>query len=86
VASQTLLDCWDGAVEIAARDFVVKVDGALARRLRPPARPHDAWRRRRRLVVTRHPHLRTQAGWRITHEHDSVPFHMDGSFRATVDL
>lgn len=24
--------------------------------------------------------------WRITHEHDSTPFHMDGSFRAAVDL
>jgi ketosteroid isomerase-like protein len=24
--------------------------------------------------------------WRIVHEHQSVPFHMDGSFRAAVDL
>jgi uncharacterized protein (TIGR02246 family) len=24
--------------------------------------------------------------WRITHEHSSVPFHMDGSYKAAVDL
>ena len=24
--------------------------------------------------------------WRITHEHESVPFEMDGSFRASIDL
>lgn len=29
---------------------------------------------------------RQQDGWRIVHRHDSVPFHMDGSFRAAVDL
>lgn len=25
-------------------------------------------------------------GWKIAHAHTSVPFHMDGSFRAAVDL
>jgi len=29
---------------------------------------------------------RTAAGWRITHEHDSTPFYMDGSGRAATDL
>jgi ketosteroid isomerase-like protein len=24
--------------------------------------------------------------WRVTHVHSSVPFHMDGSFRAAIDL
>ncbi len=24
--------------------------------------------------------------WKVTHEHASVPFHMDGSFKAAVDL
>jgi ketosteroid isomerase-like protein len=24
--------------------------------------------------------------WKITHEHESVPFYMDGSFKAAVDL
>ncbi len=31
--------------------------------------------------------LRTIDGrWRISHEHESTPFHMDGSFRAAVEL
>ena len=31
--------------------------------------------------------LRRIAGsWRIVHQHDSTPFHMDGSFRAATDL
>ena len=29
---------------------------------------------------------RTGAGWSIVHEHQSVPFYMDGSMRAAVDL
>ena len=26
------------------------------------------------------------AGWKMVHEHESVPFYMDGSYRAAVDL
>lgn len=29
---------------------------------------------------------RIDGAWRITHEHNSTPFYMDGSFRAAVDL
>ncbi|WP_026869279.1 YybH family protein [Inquilinus limosus] len=29
---------------------------------------------------------RTAEGWTIVHEHESVPFYMDGSLRAAVDL
>lgn len=29
---------------------------------------------------------RSRNGWKIVHEHGSVPFYMDGSFRAAVDL
>lgn len=29
---------------------------------------------------------RLEAGWKIVHEHNSVPFYMDGSLRAAVDL
>jgi PhnB protein len=24
--------------------------------------------------------------WKVTHEHSSVPFYMDGSYKAAVDL
>ncbi len=31
--------------------------------------------------------LRAEAGtWKVVHHHESVPFHMDGSYRAAVDL
>jgi ketosteroid isomerase-like protein len=29
---------------------------------------------------------RVNGAWRIVHEHASVPFYMDGSYRAAVDL
>ena len=29
---------------------------------------------------------KTGVGWKVAHEHHSVPFYMDGSFRAAVDL
>lgn len=29
---------------------------------------------------------RIDGAWRIAHQHDSTPFHMDGSFRAATDL
>jgi ketosteroid isomerase-like protein len=88
VAIQTWLDGWDGPVDIATRDVVVDVDGDLAFayglqhvRTRTRSGEDAAWWSR----ITR-TFARTQAGWRITHEHDSVPFHMDGSYRAAVDL
>jgi ketosteroid isomerase-like protein len=87
-AIQTWLDGWDGPVEIATRDLVVEVDDALAVShglqhvaTRTRGGEEAAWWSR----ITR-TFARTPAGWRITHEHESVPFHMDGSFRAAVDL
>jgi PhnB protein len=29
---------------------------------------------------------KTGGGWKIVHEHESVPFYMDGSYKAAVDL
>ena len=29
---------------------------------------------------------RVDGRWLVTHEHESVPFEMDGSFRASTDL
>lgn len=85
---QTWLDGWDGPVEIATRDLVVEADGDLAVvhglqhvAARTRGGEDAAWWSR----ITR-TFFRTDGGWRITHEHDSVPFHMDGSFRAAVDL
>jgi len=32
------------------------------------------------------PSQRRDGRWQITHEHQSVPFEMDGSFTASIDL
>ena len=29
---------------------------------------------------------RVDGAWKVAHEHASVPFYMDGSFRAAIDL
>jgi ketosteroid isomerase-like protein len=85
---QEWLDGWDAAVEIESRHVVVEVGGdlAVAHGLQHVAtRSRDGedaawWSRITRVFA------RTALGWRISHEHESVPFHMDGSFRAAVDL
>jgi ketosteroid isomerase-like protein len=75
-------------VEIETRDLVVEVDGDLTVshglqqvRARTSGGEEAAWWSRTTRVLAR-----TPEGWRITHEHDSVRFHMDGSYRAAVDL
>jgi ketosteroid isomerase-like protein len=87
-AIEIWLDGWDGPVDIATRDLVVEVDSDLAvahglQHVAARTRGGEEatwWSRITRIFA------RTPAGWRITHEHESVPFHMDGSFRAAVDL
>ncbi len=85
---QAWLDGCGAPVEVATRNLVVEVAGDLAvahglqhTRTRTRSGEEAAWWSRVTRVLNR-----SQAGWRITHEHDSVPFHMDGSFRAAVDL
>jgi ketosteroid isomerase-like protein len=83
------LATFDGPVLLEHRDLDVAVDGTVAfahALTRMTATPVGApssfsfWLRSTfglRLV---------QGRWRIVHEHQSTPFHMDGSFRAAVDL
>jgi ketosteroid isomerase-like protein len=78
-----------GPVLIERRDLTVEVDGtvafayALSRMTATPAgatEPFSFWFRSTfglRCIDRQ---------WRIVHVHDSTPFHMDGSFRAAVDL
>ncbi len=87
-ATQAWLDGWDGPVELTTHGIKIEVSGDLAvchgllhTRARTHAGEQAAWWSRITLALARSP-----AGWRIIHEHNSVPFHMDGSFRAAVDL
>lgn len=84
---QAWLDGWDGPVDITYRDLAVTVEGRLAlchglvhtRTTR--AGEEAAWWARMTTALAR-----DGDGWRVTHDHVSVPFYMDGSDRAALDL
>jgi len=84
---QAWLDGWDGPVELSYRDVTVTVSGGLAlayglvhtRTTR--GGEEAAWWARMTTALARH-----GDGWRVIHDHVSVPFYMDGSDRAATDL
>ncbi len=82
------LATWDGPITLDIRALQSRIDGDLAimsglNRLRGrkiDGGTVDLWFRITTALV------RQQNAWRIVHEHASVPFHMDGSDRAAIDL
>ena len=81
------LATWKGPIERSSRDLVISIDGDLAVAhglyhvsATTGAGHSAAWWMRATIC------LRRDGNWRIVHEHTSVPFHMDGSFRAAIDL
>jgi ketosteroid isomerase-like protein len=88
-AKQAWLDTWEGPIDRESRDFNVVVSGDFAfchgfYRLsgtpKSADRPISFWMR---ATVC----LRRDAGaWRSVHEHESVPFYMDGSLRPAFEL
>jgi PhnB protein len=79
---------WDGPIGYELRDLDIAADGAVAfchgfarmSGTKTDGETVDLWFR---LTLG----LRRAAeGWTIVHEHESVPFYMDGSLRAAVDL
>jgi uncharacterized protein (TIGR02246 family) len=78
---------WDGPIQVDARDVNLTVDGASAflsalnrMRGRQGGEDQDMWYRTTKCL------RKTSGRWRIVHDHSSVPFYMDGSYRAAVDL
>lgn len=78
---------WDGPVEQTLSAFETETSGDIAIshglvhvRAARGGEVFSWWMRATYGLV------REGEGWRIIHEHTSVPFHMDGSFRAAVDL
>lgn len=79
---------WRGGLEIEHRDLEVVVGGDVAfahcltrlAGIKTDGQRNEIW--------FRHSFgLRRQGeAWRIEHQHESVPFRMDGSYRAEVDL
>ena len=85
------LAAWLGGFEeldFSVRDMTIEAGGdvGFAHALhhlsgtRPGGRPVSLWMRSTLCF------RREAGGWKIAHAHTSVPFHMDGSFRAAVDL
>lgn len=81
------MDGWEVIPEIVLHDPAILIDGdlAVAHGFSSMAgagegEAADFWYRA--TIVLR----RGDGGWRIVHEHHSVPFLMDGSFKAAVDL
>ncbi|WP_410611781.1 YybH family protein [Amycolatopsis sp. lyj-109] len=82
-------ETFEGPIEYEIRDLEVTIGGELAychalnrMATRPKGAPagFELWFRS--TVCFR----REDGQWRITHVHDSTPFHMDGTLRAAVDL
>ncbi len=86
---QAWLDSWEGPVKIESRDFKLTVSGDFAfghgfLRLSGTKKGTegkvDFWMRSTLAFE------RQKDGWRIVHDHVSVPFYMDGSLRPAFDL
>ncbi|MGD0832082.1 MAG: nuclear transport factor 2 family protein [Terracidiphilus sp.] len=86
---QAWYDSWETPVEIESREFKITVSGDFAFGygfLRMSGTKKGAERAvsfwmRETVCLERH-----GSGWRIVHEHTSVPFYMDGSLRPAFDL
>jgi uncharacterized protein (TIGR02246 family) len=78
---------WDGPIQIDARDVSLEVEGNLAfvsalnrMRGRQGGKDQDLWYRTTMCIQ------KISGQWKIVCDHSSVPFYMDGSYRAAVDL
>jgi ketosteroid isomerase-like protein len=87
-AAQAWLDGFEGPVETEIRDLVIHVGGDIAyshslNRLSATRKDGKAiafWMRSTLGFARR------EGAWKIVHGHTSVPFRMDGSFTAALDL
>jgi ketosteroid isomerase-like protein len=82
------LSTWDGPVNQQLQDMKIIVRGDVAFaygfihvNARTKSGEEAAWWMRATACLARQ-----SVGWKIVHEHTSVPFYMDGSFRAALDL
>lgn len=81
-------DTWDGAIQLAHTDVNIEISGELAvvtalaqmRGKKKQGEQVTLWFRITSCLKKRN------GRWIIFHEHTSVPFYMDGSDRAALDL
>ena len=82
------LQSWTGPITLDVTELAVTVGGDVAfchslnrmRGTKTGGGPQDLWFRATLGL------RRTGSAWKITHEHTSTPFYMDGSGRAATDL
>ena len=86
---QAWLDTWEGPIDVGSRNLDISVSGDLAfchGFFQLGGVPKSAGERisfwMRATVCLR----KGADGWRIVHEHESVPFYMDESLRPAFDL
>lgn len=80
---------FDGPIEYSTRDLEITVgeDLAYCHALTYLSATPQGMPQKFELWFRSTVCFRKQDGdWRITHVHDSTPFHMDGTFRAALDL
>ncbi|HEY4125160.1 MAG TPA: nuclear transport factor 2 family protein [Rhizomicrobium sp.] len=82
------LDTWKGPIGWEARDLHIEIGGDIAfahglNRMSGTKRDGGT-----PVLWTRSTYCfrRENGEWKIVHNHNSVPFYMDGSFRAATDL
>jgi ketosteroid isomerase-like protein len=83
------LDTWDGPIELALNNFKATVSGdfAFCHYFKELSGSPKAAGRRISFWMRSTVCLRREGGaWHIVHEHESVPFYMDGSLRPAFDL
>jgi ketosteroid isomerase-like protein len=81
-------ETWRGPIRYEARDLAVSVGGDVAfshslnrmQGTRTDGARTELWMRATMCF------RKIDGRWKIAHEHTSVPFYMDGSYRAAVDL
>lgn len=85
---QAWFDTWAGPIESKPHRLTIRVGGDIAYAFglrhmtgtKSGGEKVDLWFRATACLV------REPGGWKIAHVHDSVPFAMDGSDRALLDL
>ena len=85
---QGWFDTWEGQIGVEARDMAITPgsDVAFATSLvhmtgtKTDGEKPDLWFRQTLGLI------KQNDTWKIAHEHASVPFYMDGTFKAAIDL
>jgi uncharacterized protein (TIGR02246 family) len=88
-AMEEWFDTWRGPVDSQSRDLQITVSGDAAFShglVHISAVTKDSGEKAVWWMRTTMCFVRKNGAWKIAHEHTSVPFHMDGSFRAAMDL